>query len=70
EAYRDMPALLSNPDLFGRYPREVAELVGRLVRLGRDAPEPLGSLVWGFLRRTALNRRDARFWWKARRLGR
>ncbi len=70
EAYRDMPALLSNPDLFGRYPREVAELVGRLVRLGKDAPEPLGSLVWSFLRRTALNRRDARFWWKARRLGR
>ncbi len=70
DAYRDMPAVLENPDLFGRYPREVCDLLGGLVRLGRDAPAPLGAEVWRFVRRNLLNPRDARFWWKARKLGR
>ncbi len=70
EAYRDMPRILENPDLFGRYPREVLDLVGGLVRLGRDAPPPLAERVWAFLRRNVLNRRDARFWWSARKVGR
>ncbi|GAB6061539.1 FAD-dependent oxidoreductase [Deferrisoma palaeochoriense] len=70
EGYREMPRLLENPDLYRRYPREVAETFGRLARLGREAPEPLAQVVWSFLRRNVLNRRDARFWWKARTLGR
>ena len=70
EAYREMPRILESPDLFTRYPREVCDLMGGLVRLGREQPAPVASMVWGFLRRNVLNPRDARLWWKAKKLGR
>lgn len=58
EAYREMPRLLENPDLFGRYPREVCRLLHDVVKLEKDRPGKLSGKVWEFLRRNALNWRD------------
>lgn len=58
EAFRDMPALLENPDLFTRYPAEVCRLFQNLVRLEKDKPGKLSAKVWAFLRTNALNWRD------------
>lgn len=58
EAFREMPHLLENPALFGRYPREVCGLLGDLVRLEQGRPGRVSKRVWEFLRRNALNWAD------------
>jgi electron transfer flavoprotein-quinone oxidoreductase len=58
EAYREMPRLLENPDLFARYPREVCALLHDLVHLERERPGKLSGKVWSFLRRNVVNWRD------------
>ncbi len=58
EAYRSMPRLLENPDLFGRYPREVCRLLHDVVRLEKERPGKLSAKVWGFLRGNVLNWKD------------
>lgn len=60
EAYREMPRILENPDLFARYPRELCRLVHDVVRLERERPGKLSSKVWEFLRGNVLNWKDLR----------
>ena len=66
EQFRQMPELLENPDLFTRYPEELCGFLRELVHLDKDRPGKISSRVWRFLRRIALNPRDARFFWKLR----
>ncbi len=58
EAYRSMPRILANPDLYGRYPKETLDLFSGLTALGKDAPDRISPRVWGFMRRNFLNFRD------------
>jgi electron transfer flavoprotein-quinone oxidoreductase len=66
EAFRQMPELLENPDLFTRYPAELCGFLRELVHLDRSRPGKLSAKAWRLLRRIALNPRDARFLWKLR----
>lgn len=60
EAYRNMPHILENPSLYGRYPKEICDLFAGLVRLDKDAPERISPRVWNFLRKNFLNMKDFR----------
>jgi len=60
EAYRQMPEILENPDLFSRFPAEICRLFAGLTRLERSRPGKISGKVWEFLRRNVLNWRDLR----------
>lgn len=61
EAYREVPHLLENPALYGRYPKEICNLLSEVVRIGNKAPEKLSPKVWEFVRRNFLNWSDIKF---------
>ena len=68
EAFRRMPEILENQDLFTRYPAELCGFMRDLVHLDGVRPAALSGRVWRLLRRLALNPRDARFLWKLRNI--
>ena len=68
EAFRQMPGLLENRDLYTRYPAELCGFMRELVQLNNERPEKISSKVWQLLRRIAFNVQDARFLWKLRNI--
>ena len=68
EAFRNMPELLENKDLYTRYPAELCGFMRELVHLDKKQPGKISSKVWGVLRRLAFNVQDARFLWKMRHI--
>jgi electron transfer flavoprotein-quinone oxidoreductase len=68
EAFRHMPDLLDNQDLYSRYPAELCGFVRELVQLEKEQPGKISAKVWRLLRRIAFNVRDAKFLWKLRKI--
>lgn len=68
EAFRNMPELLENQDLYTRYPAELCGFMRELVQLDNEQPGKISSKVWGLLRRLAFNIKDAKFLWKIRNI--
>lgn len=68
EAYRDMPEILENPDLFTRYPAEICRLFAGLARLDRDRPAKIGPRVWEFARKNLLSRKGLKILNQLRKL--
>ena len=68
EAFRQMPGLLENQDLYTRYPAELCGFMRELVQLNNEQPGKISSRVWQLLRRMAFNVHDARFLWKLRNI--
>ncbi len=68
EAFRQMPELLENQDLYTRYPAELCGFMRELVQLENEQPTKISSKVWRLLRRVAFNVHDAKFLWKLRKV--
>jgi electron transfer flavoprotein-quinone oxidoreductase len=68
EAFRKMPEVLENQDLFTRYPAELCGFMRELVELENEQPGKISPKVWRLLRRIAFNVRDAKFLWKLRKI--
>ena len=68
EAFRQMPGILENKDLYTRYPAELCGFMRELINLKNRQPEKISSKVWQLLRRIAFNVHDARFLWKLRNI--
>jgi electron transfer flavoprotein-quinone oxidoreductase len=68
EAFRQMPGLLENKDLYTRFPAELCGFMRELVELNNEQPKKISSKVWQLLRRIAFNVHDARFLWKLRKI--
>ena len=68
ETFRKMPEFLGNQDLYTRYPAELCRFMRELVQLENEHPGKISPKVWRLLRRIAFNVRDARFFWKLRKI--
>jgi electron transfer flavoprotein-quinone oxidoreductase len=68
EAFRQMPGLLANKDLYTRFPAELCGFMRELVQLNNEQPKKISSKVWQLLRRIAFNVHDAKFLWKLRKI--
>ena len=68
EAFRQMPGLLENKDLYIRFPAELCGFMRELVQLKNEQPKKISSKVWQLLRRIAFNVHDAKFLWKLRNI--
>ena len=68
EAFRHMPGLLENKDLYTRFPAELCGFMRDLVQLENKQHQKISSKVWQLLRRIAFNVHDARFLWKLRNI--
>jgi electron transfer flavoprotein-quinone oxidoreductase len=68
EAFRQMPELMENRDLYTRFPAELCGFMRELVQLKNEQQGKISSKVWRLLRRIAFNVHDAKFLWKLRKI--